>query len=232
MTNWVNHPPATSALFNSVVPFLPQGFKAVKGRLGLLRWVNNYRQILEAKQASLLISSIMDCLTDRVSNVRIEAMKTVEILAKLCPSEDFEKAMKDRPSPDVRSLRNILETLVGPSVSQRVSATSDSAPSAQPSELEQRKKALAMRPGVRILTKPKAGEGLKARYSNAKSSIPKPLPRMSIQRRSIEPAHPVGFLNSPSERSSVISISNSSIFLSYPVLSKSMLSFVASVKAE
>ena len=208
----MEHPPATAQCFNVIVPFLPQGFKAVKGRLALLRWLNPYREMLEPKQASCLVRSIMDCLTDRVASVRVEATKTVEVLAKLCPSEDFEKAMKDRPSPDVQALRSVLDAFLGTRAHQSVGTPAETAATPKLSELEQRKKSLALRP-----TKPKAGEGLKARYSNAKSSIPKPMPRVSTHRRSIETSFGGSYLNPPSERSSILSVSNASIFLSYPV---------------
>lgn len=211
---WVDHPPATAQIFNSILPFLPQGFKAVKGRLALLRWLNQYKDCIEAKQASCLVRSVMDCLTDRVSTVRIEATKTVEVLARLCPPDDFERAMKDRPSPDVQTLRATLDAFLGTRAHQSAAPAAETPPAGKLSELEQRKKSLALRPGVRLLSKPKAGEGLKARYSNAKSSIPKPMPRFSAHRRSVESS----FLNPPSERSSILSLSNASIFLSYPVV--------------
>lgn len=280
LTRWVEHPPFTAALFNSVLPFLPQGLRAVKGRLLLLRWANQYRELIDARQAPPLVSPLLDCLTDRVSGVRVEAAKTVQVLARLCAPQDFDRAMKGRPSPDVQALRAFLDPLLQPRAAEpsanrskspakntTKTATANSAnipntlnpntpytpnnpntpnntntlntntptsalaetpsgetpASARQAEFEQRKKSLALRPGVRLLSKPKAGEGLKARYSHAKSSIPKPMPRLSVQRRSVESAFAGSFLNPPSERSSILSLSNASIFLSYPVVPRGSL---------
>ena len=192
MTTWVEADETQrELLFNAIGSYLPVGLKTPKGRLVLLTWMNKFTSLMSAKTVTTIASDLLDCLTDKVAAVRMQAQLVLETAAKLCPRSALEQFLKGRPSPDVSALRQIFdlvyasrpsETPQEPNRPSEVSKASVEPPlaeeRAQPlTEAEKRAQALANRSRVRVLRKPKAGEGYKARFSNVKSSIPKPMPR-------------------------------------------------------
>ena len=175
-----------SQLFNSIAPFFPQGLKLVKGRLLLLQYINQWISLIERKPALQLVSSIMDCIADRSSAVRSEAGKIMKVLCSLVSMNEMEKYLKGRPSPDLKAIHAVIDGYYESSKRGSDSLPSRSSaelsePNASLSNLNERKQSLAMRSGARILSKPKPGTSMKDRFSNVKSSIPKPMPRQFSQ---------------------------------------------------
>lgn len=162
--------------------YLPQGLKFIKGRLYLLKWMNNYLISIEQKPAQMLVSPLIDCLTDRASTVRVEASKAMTVLCEHITLSDVERCLKGRPSPDVEAIHSIIDPLFGADKPSQTQESPEMRESSASLEMDVRKRSLSSRPGVRVLTKPNPGEGIKNRFSNVKSSIPKPLPRKSYQR--------------------------------------------------
>lgn len=185
-------PSISSQLFNGVAMYLPQGLKSIKGRLYLLKWMNSYLISIEPKPAQLLVSPIIDCLTDRASGVRVEASKAMTVLCEHIALSDVERCLKGRPSPDVEAIHSIIDPLFGVDKPSQPLESLEIRESTASSEMDARKRSLSARPGVRVLTKPSPGEGIKNRFSNVKSSIPKPMPRKSYQRVN---ANPMSYLS-------------------------------------
>lgn len=185
LTAWVEvDPTQKESRFNVLGQYLSIGLKPPKGRLSLLTWLSGYASLIDSKTASLLSNTLLDCLTDKAAPVRNQALSILEVIAIQCPRSVMEQNLKGRPSPDVSALRQIFDQIYGdaPVPQQRPSDSSTSTTrESDPNriEAERRIHSLANRPNARVLVKPKAGEGFKARFSNVKSSIPKPIPRSS-----------------------------------------------------
>ena len=189
LTTWVETDDTQRELmFNSIGSYLSVGLKIPKGRLVLLTWMNKFTSLMNAKTVAAIASDLLDCLTDKVAAVRMQAQLVLETAAKLCPRSTLEQFFKGRPSPDISALRQIFDLVYAsahpsetPQTPQEPNRPSEaSKPSVEPeplTEAEKRAQSLANRSRVRVLRKPKSGEGYKARFSNVKSSIPKPIPR-------------------------------------------------------
>ena len=167
---------------NALGQYLLIGLKAPKGRLSLLTWLHGYASLIDQKTAILVANDLLDCLTDKAAPVRNRAMNILEAITPICPRNVLESNLKGRPSPDVTSLRQFFDQIYSDTPHPRssnssVSATRESEPNR--TEMDNRIQSLANRPNARVLIKPKAGEGFKSRFSNVKSSIPKPIPRTS-----------------------------------------------------
>lgn len=211
LTTWVGEDTTQqSIMFSALVPYLPEGLKAPKGRQRMLTWLNTYATLLEDRAILTIASLLLDCMTSKDAQVRLQAQKLLETATKLVPRSLWEQHMKGRPSPDVTSLRNTLDGLYKNNPFSSSSSSSSSLfPSKRSSDMsamsgsgmpsmstpvpsmpaggtdrismdsqDQRKQALAGRTKAQVLGKPRAGESLKARLSNVKSSIPKPMPRV------------------------------------------------------
>ena len=205
LTTWVGEDNTQqSFMFSALVPYLPEGFKAPKGRQRMLNWLNTYAALLDDRAIITIASLLLDCITGKDAQVRLQAQKLLEAAIKLVPRSLWEQHMKGRPSPDVTSLRNTLDGLYKNNhfsssslPSKRSSDMSTMSGSGMPStstpapstpiggndrismdSQDQRKQALTGRTKAQVLGKPRAGESLKARLSNVKSSIPKPMPRV------------------------------------------------------
>ena len=193
LRGWMENASNQTQLFNGIVTHLPQGFKAVKGRLLLLQWLNSYISLIDTKQAPLLIASIFDCITDRSGFVRSEASITMKVLSEKVSYSTLERQLKDRPSPDVKSIHAVIDPLYKDSMqsTERISDASaaESTSNRVSTEMSQSQRKLSNRPGVRILSKPKPGESYKDRFSHVKSSIPKPIPRQSLHKTSLFAEH-------------------------------------------
>ena len=173
LTSWVGSHAASASIYNAIMPSLVQGLKLTKGRAGLLHWMNQYNPFLDRASCSVLLASVMDCLTSKAADVRKEAGVLMKVLCAHLSQSEVESKIVGRPSPDMRTLHQIVDTLYD------VTPTPAETPS-EPPVSEKRKTSLSARPGVRVLGKPNPGEGLKDRFKNVRSSIPKPQP---IQRR-------------------------------------------------
>ena len=223
---------------NALGQYLSMGLKAPKGRLSLLTWLHEYASLIDQKTAVLVASDLLDCLTDKAAPVRNKAMSILETITPICPRSILESNLKGRPSPDVASLRQFFDQIYANTPSSRPSNSSAStARESEPNrtEMGNRIQSLANRPNARVLVKPKAGEGFKSRFSNVKSSIPKPMPRASSLSHSrlsedslrlsylsaTRGAHPMHYLvletSIRSELSSVTGDLSEAFFLSYPV---------------
>ena len=197
LTTWVEADEMQrELLFNAIGSYLSVGLKIPKGRLALLTWMNKFTALMNAKTVAAIASDLLDCLTDKVAAVRMQAQLVLETAAKLVPRSTLEQFFKGRPSPDVSALRQVFDLVYAsahpsetpqtpqdpqeqdPQDSRRPSEASKASAAQEPlTEAEKRAQALANRSRVRVLRKPKSGEGYKARFSNVKSSIPKPIPR-------------------------------------------------------
>lgn len=230
---------------NALGQYLSIGLKAPKGRLSLLTWLYGYASLIDEKTAILVANDLLDCLTDKAAPVRNKAMNILETITPVCPRNVLESNLKGRPSPDVTSLRQFFDQIYAdtpqPTLSspqQRPSSASCSTTRESDStrtEMENRMQSLANRPNARVLVKPKAGGGYKSRFSNVKSSIPKPIPRTSSvsSSRMSEDSLRLSYVSSTrgsysivnsdletsirSELSSVTTDLSESFFLSYPV---------------
>ena len=190
-------------MFVALGPYLPDSLKAPKGRLRMLEWILKNSSLLDRSVVEQIASVVMDCMTDKDAKVRAHALKLVETMATMISRNVFEQYLTGRPSPDIASLRRSLDMVYGQSAPSSALYSTHSAESPQPprpssslpshstslqggresgssvDDFEQRRQALANRPNARVLGKPKAGEGFKARLSAVKSSIPRPGPRVS-----------------------------------------------------
>ena len=194
---------SAKSMFTALGPYLPEGLKAPKGRFRMLEWLIRSSSLLDRSIAEQIASVVLDCMTDKDAKVRAQALKLIETMARLISRNVFEQHMTGRPSPDIATLRRSLDVVyehIAPPSSLYSSPSVDLSQPPQPSsslparlklsqggqesdhsvdDFEQRRQALANRPNARVLGKPKAGEGLKARLSAVKSSIPRPGPRIS-----------------------------------------------------
>lgn len=127
----------------------------------------------ESKTLIVLIPSLLDCLVDRVKEVRDEALHSFQIVIPKCGRSAVEDRIQNRKPAEIQSIHAALEPLYQSSHTESVPPPSTSVES-NPSDKETRLRSLASRPGARVLGK-RPGGGLAATMKRqAVSSIPKP----------------------------------------------------------
>ena len=86
LTTWVEADEMQrELLFNAIGSYLSVGLKIPKGRLALLTWMNKFTALMNAKTVAAIASDLLDCLTDKVAAVRMQAQLVLETAAKLVP---------------------------------------------------------------------------------------------------------------------------------------------------
>lgn len=198
MTAWLvhNNQPQPS-IFNSLLPHLPIAFKSPRGRQEILAWLRPYIALGEPRQLVPLISPVLDALLDKSKDTRTNALSILELLIQRCGADVVRANIGQRNSTDEAQLRSFIDTFNLHSIREEVPVTSgkvekredqetasaNEAPITQEvDEKTVRLESMARRPGVRILTKPKLGpDGKPIPKFNPVSSIPKPLPRRTVE---------------------------------------------------
>lgn len=174
LTKWVVHDnqPSSQSL-NILIPLFPSALKSIKSRYSVLHWLNQFLHLGESKTLIVLIPSLLDCLVDRVKEVRDEALHSFQIVIPKCGRSAVEDRIQNRKPAEIQSIHAALEPLYQSSHTESVPPPSTSVES-NPSDKETRLRSLASRPGARVLGK-RPGGGLAATMKRqAVSSIPKP----------------------------------------------------------
>lgn len=180
LTKWVVHDNQPSAQsLNILVSLLPSAFKSVKSRNALLHWLNEYLLLAEPKPLMNLIPSLLDCLVDRVKEVRDGALKAFQIVIPKCGRGAIDDRMRGRKPAEIQTIQSALEPLYQTFQSEVTPPTSTTSASPKAdqdsSDKNSRLRSLASRPGARVLGK-RPGGGLTATMKRqAVSSIPKPV---------------------------------------------------------
>lgn len=189
LTQWVTREGKTDVVvLGSVMPLIPIAFKSAKGRQRILEWLRDNVGQCEGRVLLPIIHGVLDGILDKTKETRNAASDILEVLLDKCGVEAVMKETANRRPIDTSQLVSIIKALAGtleeeipPPV---IEEKPEPAPKKDSSTLQQRQQALSKRPGARVLTKPKLGpDGKPIPKYNAKSTIPKPLPRKTNETK-------------------------------------------------
>ena len=190
LTQWVTREGKIDlVVLGTVMPLIPIAFKSPKGRQRILEWLREYVGQCEGKMLIPIIRGVLDGILDKTKETRNAASDILEVLLDKCGIETVMKETGNRRPVDTNQLISIIKALAGTLNEETPSSPimeekSEPVSKKDSSSFQQRQKALSKRPGARVLTKPKLGpDGKPIPKYNAKSRIPKPLPRKTNETK-------------------------------------------------
>ena len=196
LTKWISNSMNSNTIidissFSLIMAYIPAGIKTTKGKIGLFRWIKQNANFLDKTMLAPLIHGILDGVLDKSKDCRNLSSDLLEIAIEKCGVEVVKRGTANRKQIDISQLHSIIDALAKNVVNQdnqdhqdhqghQDFMTKPLEEETKNGEITQRQKEqLAKRKGVRVLGKPKLGPDGKplSKYPNAKSSIPKPMPR-------------------------------------------------------
>lgn len=193
LTAWLVHDGIPQpAIFNALLPHLPIAFKSPRGRQEILAWIRPYLSLGEPRQFQPILSSVLDALLDKSKETRSNASAVLETLIHRCGADVVRSQIGNRKPTDEAQLRSFIDAFdlhpiqdeppIEPRTTESSFGNTENNPAIEKSdERAARMESMARRPGVRLLTKPKLGpDGKPLPKFNVVSSIPKPIPRRTL----------------------------------------------------
>lgn len=175
-----------------MLPHLPIAFKSPRGRQEILAWIRPYLSLGEPRQFQPILSPVLDALLDKSKETRSNASAVLETLIHRCGADVVRSQIGNRKPTDEAQLRSFIDAFDlhplqdEPLIDSRISEGSfgngeSNANNEKSDDRAARIESMARRPGVRLLTKPKLGpDGKPLPKYNVVSSIPKPIPRRTL----------------------------------------------------